>query len=135
MMQLLANEIREAIKEMMVDAWTLTKIHYGSPMLTQTDLPYGCIRLDSVPISGNFDHTYQFTLFYVGKWSAGDVLEVVKVDKANELVGVLIENPLIATYGYDPQVTNVNFLETDDPDEPTYVIEIGYEVSATWCGG
>lgn len=129
---LYASELREAVRLAVVNAWSPTKIHYSSAVLTQSQTPYAVIRLDSVPMEwvtvSDVEQRYRFEVWLVDKWAADAVLEDVKVEKANALISALMASKYFATYGMLPLIGQVAFEESDDPNEPTYMVQVDFEV-------
>lgn len=134
MSTLYASPIRDAIKEAVKTAWAVEKVHYGAAMLPQSAMPYASVRLGSVPMDyvtvTDVEQTYRFEIIYVGKWGPEDVVEELKVDRANELIPELMTAPLFADYGMMPRVAEVLFDESDDPNEPVYLVQINFTVVA-----
>lgn len=132
MSQLYASELREEIRKVIASAWTVSKIHFGSPMLAQTVTPYAVIRLDSVPMDWvtvtDVEQRYRYECWLVDKWTADSVLEDVKVERANALIAGLMTSETFATYGMTPVVSQVAFEESDDPNEPLYMVQVDLEV-------
>lgn len=132
MSQLYANELRDEIRKAVASAWNVEKVHYGSVVLAQTVTPYAVIRLDSVPMEWltpcDVEQRYRFEIWLVDKWTAASVLEQVKVDKANSLIAQLMTSETFATYGMQPLISQVAFDESDDPNEPLYMVQVDLEV-------
>ncbi len=132
MSQLYASELREAVRLAVVAAWNPSKIHYGTAQLEQSVVPYAVIRLDSVPMEwlsvSDVQQSYKYECWLVDKWVADAVLEDLKVEKANALIAQLMTSELFATYGMMPLVSNVSFDESDDPNEPLYLVQVDFEV-------
>lgn len=132
MSQLYAAELREAIRQAVVSAWNPEKIHYGSVQLAQATAPYAVIRLDSVPMEWltptDVEQRYRYECWLVDRWSADAVLEDVKAERANALIAALMTSPTFATYGMQPLVSQVAFEESDDPQEPLYMVQVDFEV-------
>lgn len=132
MSQLYAAELREAIREAILTAWSVEKIHYGSVQLPQTVTPYAVVRLDSVPMEWlsvtDVEQRYRYECALVDKWAVDAVLEDVKVTKANALIAALMTSETFATYGMTPLVSQVAFEESDDPNEPLFMVQVDFEV-------
>ena len=132
MSQLYGTELRTAVKTAAVAAWGVSKVHYGNPMLPQATVPYAVIRLDSVPMEWltvkDVEQRYRFEVYYVAKWAADQVVEDLKVTKANALIAELMDSVYFATKGMLPLVSQVSFEESDDPNEPTYMVQVDFEV-------
>jgi len=132
--------VRDAIRDACVQAWNVKKVHYGMPRTLQTDLPYAVIRLDSVPMTAEsfaaVEQTYNYQIFLIASFDTNTVIEDAKVEKANALISILMSENRFAGVGRLPMITDVSFVESDDPDEPVYMLTVSFSVtfSAHWIG-
>lgn len=127
-MLLYASELYDAIKEICLDCWIdVDNVYYGIPRIEVTSYPHVVIRLASVPseaIIGTIEQVYTFEIIYRGSWStnASFNIELAKIERANEFIESLVKSTTLATYGFMPTVTDVGFIEADDPNEPFYEV-------------
>ena len=139
-MQIQAEPLYDALKDVCVDAWNdLKAVHYGIPRIEQKQYPHAVIRLGSIPaelIFNTVSQMYQFDVIYRGVWSTAPTfnIELEKIARANEFISSLTQNTLLGDIGLEPTVTNVDFIEADDPNEPFYelVLTVATLVHTTW---
>ena len=121
--------LRDAIAEAITSTWAV-KIINGQAILHQ-QIPYANLRLDNVemePLSiCDVAQRYQWEITYVGKFTSNEVIEDLKVARANELIPELMSSTTFATYGMNPRIASVEFEESDDPQEPFYAVTIMFE--------
>lgn len=136
---LVVKEVRDAIRTACGLAWGLSEddVVYGEPH-TVRDLPYAVVRLDSVPMEPEtvccVEQTYQYEIDYIAKFSEGDVIEDVKVEKANALIAQLMQGSVFAGVARSPVIREVSFAESDNQDEPIYRLSVLFTVivDAEW---
>lgn len=132
MSTLYAKQLRAAITDCTKTAWGVEKIHFGSAMLPQDQVPYAVIRLASTSMDWvtvtDVEQAYEYEVFFVGRWSDAQVIEDEKVDRANELITELMSSTYFAEFGMMPRVDSVTWDESEDQDEPLYLVQVNFSV-------
>jgi len=128
-MNLYAKELYDALRDICIDAWAVTKVHYGLPRVEINTYPHVVIRLASVPtelILGTVEQVYTFDIILRNTWSTAPNanLEVDKINMANTFIDVFKYNTTLGDYGLMPNINEISFIESDDPNEPYYEIYI-----------
>ncbi len=139
-MQVQAEPLYNALKVICHSAWTdLKAVHFGVPRIEQKQYPHAVIRLGSIPselIFNTVSQQYIFDVAYRGEWSSSPTfnIELEKIARANEFISSLSQNTLLGGIGLEPTVTNIDFIEADDPNEPFYelVLTVSTLVHTTW---
>jgi hypothetical protein len=132
---LTVQPLRDAIRTACVTAFAITAddVTYGNPRVVEPTLPYVVVRLDTVPMQveavTSVEQTYLFEITFVGQWGPDEVIEDIKVEKANALISELMTGALFAGIAYNPMIMQVDFAESDDPNEPTYELTVLFSVS------
>ena len=127
-MLLYDEELYDGIKDICLTCWVdVLNVYYGIPRIEITTYPHVVIRLASVPseaIIGTIEQVYTFEIIYRGEWSTASTfnIELAKIARANEFIAALTQSTTLATYGLMPTVTDVDFIEADDPNEPYYEV-------------
>lgn len=132
-MFLYAEELYDALSVYCNTAWNPQIIHYGIPRIEVSVYPHCVIRLAGVPcelIMAGYEQLYTFEIIYRGEWDTSPTfnVELAKVARVNEFVSKLSTQTTLATYGH-PEITDIDFTETDDPNEPFYEVVITVNVT------
>ena len=126
-------ELYDALRAICVEAWSnLTAVHYGQPRLEQLQMPYAVIRLaafDTEFAGTVVEQAYTFEVVYRGSWeSASDFnIEIAKQLRLTEFLAAFSASTELGGIGLLPRVTSVVFVESDDPNDPSYEVSMNVE--------
>lgn len=129
------KQIRDQVKDVLRLAWTLSqddRLVLGSPVGDESEnYPVVIVRLDSVPRAFNGIRSVTETMAFdcEGHFEIenGEVLEDIKVDRAQAAGEALLSANWETLGGYMPQVTNVTFAE-DEMSNAYYGVGLRFEI-------
>lgn len=111
-------------------------IAVGQPRVPFAQNSFAVILWEPVTIEfggkvGSVSRPGQFNVFTItGRWpfpaDKTQILDLLKVDKANLLIAQLQMGPVFANIGGFPLVTGVSPSETDDPNEKVYEVTLTF---------
>lgn len=141
-MLLVGEELLDVLRGYCQSAWSVDNVYYGIPRIEVTTYPHAVIRLLSVPaeiLVGCTEQIYTFEIIYRGAWGtdASFNTELTKISQVNAFISFVMSQDTLGGIGLLPTVSDVTFIEADDPNEPYYefVITVTCVVHSPWSPG